>query len=52
MSTHCSRFPKCGCLKTIGTKCHLPEGDIRLMETEREPTDKDLIAFRKFMHGK
>lgn len=26
MSSHCSRYPECGCSKEIGTKCHLPYG--------------------------
>lgn len=24
MSSHCSRYPACGCSPDIGTKCHLP----------------------------
>lgn len=27
MSSHCSRYPNCGCSKEIGTKCHLPHGE-------------------------
>lgn len=34
MSSHCSRYPACGCNKYCGSKCHLPEGDSRLLEKE------------------
>lgn len=25
MSSHCNRYPQCGCGETVGTKCHVPE---------------------------
>ena len=25
MSTHCPRYPECGCSESFGTKCHLPD---------------------------
>lgn len=28
MSTHCNRYPGCGCPEEIGIKCHLPEPEI------------------------
>ena len=34
MSSHCSRYPTCGCSNSVGTKCYLPEGDSRLLEKE------------------
>ena len=36
MSSHCGRYPKCGCSSVMGTKCHLPDGDMRLGEKEPE----------------
>lgn len=36
MSSHCSRYPNCGCNSNCGTKCQLPEGDPRLLEKEIE----------------
>jgi hypothetical protein len=34
MSTHCGRYPSCGCSSYIGTKCQLPEGHPPLFEKE------------------
>ena len=34
MSSHCGRYPGCGCTSHIGTKCHLPADDPRLKEKE------------------
>lgn len=36
MSSHCGRYPGCGCSSQIGTKCHLPDGDPRLGQKEPE----------------
>lgn len=36
MSSHCNRYPGCGCSSSVGTKCHLPEGDTRLLQKETE----------------
>lgn len=36
MSSHCGRYPGCGCNSYCGTKCQLPEGDPRLKEKEPE----------------
>ena len=36
MSSHCNRYPACGCNSYCGTKCQLPEGDPRLLEKEEE----------------
>lgn len=42
--THCNRYPKCGCPASIGTKCGLPEGDLRIGVIEPEPIE---IVFLK-----
>lgn len=34
MSSHCNRYPKCGCSPEIGSKCHLPEGHPSLSKME------------------
>jgi len=39
MSTHCGRYPNCGCSSYIGTKCHLPEGHPALLEKQPERND-------------
>lgn len=36
MSSHCNRYPNCGCRSDLGTKCHLPDGDPRLQEKEKD----------------
>ncbi len=36
MSSHCNRYPGCGCGSYVGTKCQLPEGDLRLLEKEAD----------------
>jgi len=36
MSSHCSRYPGCGCSSVIGTKCHLKDDDSRLKDKEPE----------------
>lgn len=57
MSSHCNRYPNCGCLPSVGTKCHLPEGDSKLLNKEIEPTEEEMNEFRKklglkhFGHG-
>ncbi len=32
MSSHCGRYPNCGCSKEVGTKCHLPDDHSKLKE--------------------
>ena len=34
MSSHCSRYPTCGCSSIVGTKCNLSESDPRLLQKE------------------
>lgn len=42
MSSHCSRYPACGCTSSIGVKCHLSEGDPRLLEKEVDNTADEI----------
>lgn len=35
MSSHCNRYPACGCLPDIGTKCQLPDGHVLLLRAEQ-----------------
>lgn len=39
MSSHCGRYPGCGCSSVVGTKCHLPDNDPSLKEKEPEFSD-------------
>ncbi len=39
MSSHCARYPKCGCPASIGTKCQLEDGNPRLGVVEPEIED-------------
>lgn len=41
MSSHCNRYPSCGCSSSVGTKCQLPEGDTRLLEKEVEVDNRN-----------
>ena len=43
MSSHCGRYPNCGCGSDMGTKCHLDPGDPQLLENEKNifPTEED-----------
>lgn len=34
MSSHCGRYPSCGCTKEIGSKCQLPSEHPRLLDKE------------------
>lgn len=43
MSSHCNRYPGCGCLPDVGTKCHLEEGNPKLNEKEVEVKIPKLI---------
>lgn len=36
MSSHCNRYPSCGCNSYMGTKCQLPADDPRLQQKEEE----------------
>ena len=49
MSTHCGRFPNCGCPKEIGIKCGLPDNDPRLGQKEELPQNKIDRIYRKSM---
>lgn len=40
MSSHCSRYPSCGCSSSCGTKCQLPAGHPALLE--KEPTIEEI----------
>lgn len=44
MSSHCSRYPGCGCDSNCGTKCHLPDGDPRLSENDRLPLEAEIYS--------
>ena len=39
MSSHCGRYPNCGCSSVAGTKCHLPYGDPMLLQKDDEFSD-------------
>lgn len=39
MSSHCNRYPECGCNSYCGTKCHLPDGHLDLLKIEPEFDD-------------
>lgn len=45
MSSHCDRYPDCGCSSVIGTKCHLDGIDERLGQIE--PTFGDEVEMKK-----
>lgn len=36
MSSHCNRYPGCGCDSHMGTKCSLPDGHEDLLKKEPE----------------
>lgn len=47
MSSHCSRYPVCGCYNDYGTKCHLPDGDDRLLQKEGMPNPKAIQELKQ-----
>jgi len=36
MSTHCSKYPDCGCPEDIGTKCGIEEAEEKIIEAPSE----------------
>lgn len=53
MSSHCNRYPSCGCNSQVGTKCQLPADDPRLqqIEPEREPEKIDWGRIEEMKHA-
>lgn len=49
MSSHCGRYPGCGCSKSMGTKCHLPNGHTELNKIEQAITTLSFVADKLFM---
>lgn len=51
MSSHCNRYPSCGCSSSIGTKCHLVESDTKQAQEELpyfEPEDPKISKDPEF----
>lgn len=47
MSSHCYRYPKCGCGPDVGTKCGFPDDHKALSEGPEEKKPVDIEALKR-----